>query len=156
MTQRLLRGFTDWHNPLGVTVLMYVKMFFYNLPLCHLFSFDNPLSCLAYARHAVVPTCCEMAHLYTTIHEAKNDRGYKGKPLVDTLARGLTKGVGWLTLESLIGSSVSQKGKQMYKLTFLNCGKIHQVTSPSFWTLYKLRVTTPSSRLWDKTGALVW
>lgn len=44
----------------------------------------------------------------------------------------------------------------MFKLTFIKAGKLHKVTSPSFWSLYALRKTTHASRLWDKTGALVW
>lgn len=50
----------------------------------------------------------------------------------------------------------NSSGANMFSLTFIKAGKLHKVTSPSFWSLYALRKTTPASRLWDKKGTLVW
>jgi hypothetical protein len=42
----------------------------------------------------------------------------------------------------------------MFKLTYIVNGTIKQVTSPSYWALYHIRVATSGSRLWNKDGSL--
>ena len=44
----------------------------------------------------------------------------------------------------------------MFKLTYIVNGVLKQVTSPSFWALYHIRQSVPSSRLWNKDGSLAF
>jgi hypothetical protein len=44
----------------------------------------------------------------------------------------------------------------MFKLTYIASGTIKQVTSPSYWALYGLRIRVKGSRLWNKDGSLAF